>query len=214
LRPARSRNLELGMKWRPRPGVRADVALFRTDTRDELVVATNAGGRASFANAARTRRQGLELELAAPLGEAMSLQLAWTALDATMRQDYLACSGAPCLVPTQRVARGTRLAGAPRSQGRLRWDGWRGEWRGFAELRGVSAITVNDVGSARAPGHALLDLGLTWSATPRLDAFLRLDNALDQVHVGSVITNDGNGRFYEPGAPRTLWLGMDFRPAK
>lgn len=211
LQPARSRNLELGMKWRPRPGLSADVALFRTDTRDELVVATNVGGRASYANAARTRRQGVELELAAPLGDAMSLQLAWTGLDATMRQDYLACAGVPCTVPSQRVARGTRLAGVPRSQGRLRWDGWRGDWRGFAEVRGVSAVNVNDVGSERAPGHGLLDLGLTWSATPRVEAFVRLDNAFDRAHVGSVITNDGNGRFYEPGAPRTLWLGLSLR---
>ena len=214
LQPARSRNLELGMKWRPRAGVSADLALFRIDTRDELVVATNSGGRASYANAARTRRQGVELELAAPLGEAMSLQLAWSGLDATMRQDYLACSGAPCTVPTQRIARGTRLAGVPRSQGRLRWEGWRGDWRGFAEVRGVSAVTVNDAGSDRAAGYGLLDLGVTWSATPRLDAFLRLDNALDRRHAGSVITNDGNGRYYEPGAPRTLWLGMDFRRRK
>ncbi|HEX4854449.1 TonB-dependent receptor [Arenimonas sp.] len=211
LRPARSRNLELGMKWRPRPGFSADLAVFRTATRDELVVATNAGGRASYANAARTRRQGVELEVAAPLGEAMSLQLAWTGLDATMRQDYFACAGAPCTVPTQRIARGTRLAGVPRSQGRLRWDGWRGDWRGFAEVRGVSAVTVNDAGSDRAAGYGLLDLGVTWSATPRLDAFLRLDNALDRRHAGSVITNDGNGRYFEPGAPRTLWLGLDFR---
>jgi len=211
LQPARSRNFELGMKWRPRAAVSAELALFRTDTRDELVVATNAGGRASYANAARTRRQGLELELAAPLGEAMSLQLAWTGLDATMRQDYLACSGAPCTVPTQRIARGTRLAGVPRSQGRLRWEGWRGDWRASGELRGVSAVSVNDAGSESAPGYALFDLGLTWSATPRFDAFARLDNAFDRRHAGSVITNDGNGRFYEPGAPRTLWLGVDFR---
>ncbi|HEU0154060.1 MAG TPA: TonB-dependent receptor [Arenimonas sp.] len=208
LRPARSRSLELGMKWRPRPGLGADLALFRADTRDELVVATNAGGRASFTNAARTRRQGLELALNAALGEAMSLQLGFTRLDARMRQDYLACAGAPCLVPTQWVASGTRLAGVPASQGRLRWEGWRGGMRGFAEVRGLSAVGVNDVGSERAPGYALLDLGLTWAATPRVEAFVRLDNALDRRHVGSVITNDGNGRFYEPGAPRTLWLGL------
>ncbi|GAB2495528.1 TonB-dependent receptor family protein [Arenimonas alkanexedens] len=209
LRPARSRSLELGMKWRPRRGFSADLALFRTETRDELVVATNAGGRASFSNAARTRRDGLELALTAALGESMSLQLAWTQLDARMREDYLACTGAPCFAPTQRVASGSRLAGVPQSQGQLRWDGWRGDWRGFAEVRGLSAVSVNDVGSERAPGYVLLDLGLTWSATPRVEAFLRVDNAFNHRHVGSVISNDGNGRFYEPGAPRTLWLGLD-----
>jgi iron complex outermembrane receptor protein len=211
LRPARSRNLELGMKWRPRDGLRADVALFRSDTRDELVVATNAGGRASFANASRSLRQGVELELEATLGESMSLQFAWTALDASVRETYLACAGAPCTVPNQVIARGTRLAGVPRSMGRLRWDGWRGDWRGFAELRHVSSVTVNDAASETAAGYALFDLGLSREFGDGGQAFLRLDNAFDRRHAGSVIVNDGNGRFFEPGPGRTLWLGVDYR---
>ena len=211
LRPARSRNLELGLKWRPRDGLRADLAVFRSDTRDELVVATNAGGRASYANAGRSLRQGIELELEAAVGEAMSLQFAWTGLDATVRDTYLACAGAPCLVPTQVIARGTRLAGVPRSMGRLRWDGWRGEWRAFAELRHVSSVTVNDAASETAAGHALFDLGVSRGFGDGGLAFVRLDNAFDRRHVGSVIVNDGNGRFYEPGPGRTLWLGLDIR---
>lgn len=211
LRPARSRNGELGMKWRPRDGVRIDLALFRSDTRDELVVATNAGGRASFANAGRSRRQGAELELEAPLGEAMSLQFAWTALDATVREAYLACAGSPCTIPNQAIARGTRLAGVPRSMGRLRWEGGTGAWRGFTELRHVSSVTVNDAASASAAGYALFDLGISRTFGPDGQAFVRLDNAFDRRHVGSVIVNDGNGRFYEPGPGRTLWLGLDYR---
>lgn len=211
LRPARSRNLELGLKWRPRDGLRADVALFRSDTRDELVVATNAGGRASYANAGRSLRQGLELELEAALGESMALQFAWTQLDASVRESYLACAGAPCTVPRQVIARGTPLAGVPRSMGRLRWETWRGDWRGFAEVRHVSSVTVNDAASESAAGHALVDLGLSRGFGAGGQAFLRLDNAFDRRHVGSVIVNDGNGRFYEPGPGRTLWLGVDLR---
>ena len=130
-----------------------------------------------------------------------------------MRRPHRA-RAAPCTAPTQRITRGTRLAGVPRSQGRLRWEGWRGDWRGFLELRGVSAVSVNDVGSEQAAGHGLVDLGLTWAATRRLETFLRLDNAFDRQHAGSVITNDGNGRYYEPGAPRTLWWGVDYRPRR
>jgi iron complex outermembrane receptor protein len=211
LQPARSRNLELGMKWRPRDGLRADLALFHSDTRDELVVATNLGGRASFANAGRSRRQGIELEVDAALGEAMSLQFAWTALDATVREDYLACAGTPCTVPTRTIARGTRLAGVPRTMGRLRWEGWRGPWRGFAETRQVSSVTVDDAASATADGYLLFDLGIVRSFGPGAQVFARLENVFDQRYVGSVIVNDGNGRFYEPGAGRTLWLGLEFQ---
>jgi iron complex outermembrane receptor protein len=211
LRPARSRNAELGMKWRPRDGLRADIALFRSETRDELVVATNAGGRASYANAGRSLRQGIELELEAALGESMSLQFAWTALDASVRETYLACAGAPCTVPTLVIERGTRLAGVPRSMGRLRWDGWRGGWRGFAELRHVSSVTVNDAASETAEGYALFDVGMSHAVGEGGQVFLRLENAFDRRYAGSVIVNDGNGRFYEPGPGRTLWLGVDLR---
>ena len=40
-----------------------------------------------------------------------------------------------------------------------------------------------------------------------LQAFARIDNALDRFHIGSVIVNEGNGRFYEPGAGRTFTVG-------
>ena len=38
-----------------------------------------------------------------------------------------------------------------------------------------------------------------------LQWLVRVDNAANRVHVGSVIVNDANGRFFEPGAPRA-WL--------
>jgi iron complex outermembrane receptor protein len=199
------------MKWRPHDGLRADLALFRSDTRDELVVATNLGGRATFANAGRSRRQGIELEVDAALGESMSLQWAWTSLDATVREDYLACAGTPCTVPTQAIARGTRLAGVPRTMGRLRWEGWGGPWRGFTEARHVSSVTVDDAASQAADGYLLFDLGVSRAIGRGGQVFARLENAFDQRYVGSVIVNDGNGRFYEPGAGRTLWLGLEFR---
>ena len=211
LRPARSRNLELGAKWRPRDGLRADVALFRSDTRDELVVATNAGGRASYANAGRSLRQGVEVELEASLGESATLQFAWTGIDATVRETYLACAGTPCTVPTQRIARGTRLAGVPRSMGQLRWEAGRGDWRRFAQLRHVSSVTVNDAASETAAGYTLFDLGVSRALGDAGLVFVRLENAFDRRHVGSVIVNDGNGRYYEPGPGRTLWLGLDYR---
>jgi len=211
LQPARSRNLELGLKWRPRPGLRADVALFGVDSRDELVVATNAAGRASYANAGRSRRVGAELELAAALRTNLDLRLAWTTLHATVREDYLACAGSPCTMPTQPIAAGTRLAGIPQAQGSLRLD-WQasGRWRHFGGLRGVSSVPVDDAGSQRAPGHALLDLGSRRALGRGGEVFLRLDNALDKRHVGSVIVNDGNRRYFEPGLARTLWLGLDW----
>ena len=38
-----------------------------------------------------------------------------------------------------------------------------------------------------------------------LNTFVRVNNLFDRDYVGSVIVNDGNGRFFEPG-PGTNWL--------
>lgn len=39
--------------------------------------------------------------------------------------------------------------------------------------------------------------------------FLRIDNLTDRVHAGSVIVNEGNGRFFEPGARRSVFVGVE-----
>jgi len=43
-----------------------------------------------------------------------------------------------------------------------------------------------------------------------LRVFARIDNALDRSYVGSVIVNEGNGRFYEPGPRRGFMLGAEW----
>jgi iron complex outermembrane receptor protein len=45
----------------------------------------------------------------------------------------------------------------------------------------------------------------------RLRAFLRVDNVLDQRYIGSVIVNEGNGRFFEPAPGRSWTVGLDAR---
>ena len=52
-----------------------------------------------------------------------------------------------------------------------------------------------------------LALGEDLQAAPgRLQTLARVDNLANRDHVGSVIVNDGNRRFFEPGAPRSLLL--------
>ena len=43
-----------------------------------------------------------------------------------------------------------------------------------------------------------------------LRAFGRIDNLLDRGYIGSVIVNEGNGRFYEPGPGRSFLLGAQW----
>jgi iron complex outermembrane receptor protein len=57
-------------------------------------------------------------------------------------------------------------------------------------------------------------LALRWSRPVKLFAkteaewLVRVDNLLDRHYAGSVIVNEANGRFYEPGAPRSILVGL------
>ncbi|HRP72988.1 MAG TPA: TonB-dependent receptor [Luteimonas sp.] len=209
--PATSRNLELGAKWRSRAGASVEAALFRADTDDELAVARNVGGRSSYRNAGRARRAGAELSAQLPLGEAWSLALAWTWLDAQFRDSFPICTGAGCTDPSVLVPAGARIPGTARQQGFVRLQWQPRDWSFALEASGSDAIVVNDIGSERAPGHvvASIEAARSWRLTQgTLRAFARVDNLFDRGWIGSVIVNEGNGRYYEPGPGRGLLLGL------
>ncbi|MGO1540037.1 MAG: TonB-dependent receptor family protein [Luteimonas sp.] len=217
LQPAVSDNIEAGLKWRGDGGARLEAALFRADTDDELAVVRNVAGRSSYRNVGSARRQGVELSAGLPLGERWDLALAATHLDAEFRSDYLICQGAGCTVPFVPVPAGARIPGVPEQQAfaRLQWRD--GPWSAALEGEAVSSVTVNDLGSESAAGHGLLHLEASRSWTTRAGrwrAFARVDNLLDRDHVGSVIVNEGNGRFYEPGRDRSWLIGLHWTGAR
>jgi iron complex outermembrane receptor protein len=214
LAPAVSRNLELGGKWRNHSGASLDLALFRADTDDELAVASNVGGRSTYRNVGRARRQGAEASFDTPLAAQWNLQLAYTWLRAEFRDAFLICNRAGCTVPDTPVAAGSRIPGVPRQQlfARLHWQGQ--AWSAALEGNGVGDVAVNDNASESAPGYFLLSLeaARSWNlGQGRLRGFMRIDNALDHAYVGSVIVNEGNRRFYEPGPGRGFLIGAEWR---
>ncbi len=107
------------------------------------------------------------------------------------------------------MAAGHRIPGIARGSvyGALTWQPARG-WRFGAEARALSQVAVNDLNTDAAPGHATLaaSAGYQLSLGPwDLGALLRVDNLAGRRYAGSVIVNDGNGRFFEP-APGRNWL--------
>lgn len=210
LRSATSRNVELGGKWRAGNGATLEAALFRADTDDEMAVARNVGGRSSYRNVGKARRQGFELSAGLPLNTHWSFDLAWTWLDASFRDAFALCDSAGCTAANVSVPAGTRIPGTARNQfgANLNWRS--GAWHAALEASGVSDVSVNDQGSARAAGYALLDLsaGYRWAlASGSLSTWARVDNLLDKQYVGSVIVNEGNGRYYEPAPGRGISVG-------
>ncbi len=214
LEPARSRNAELGAKLRFGDAIESNLAIFRADTDDEIAVATNVGGRSSFQNIGSARRQGIEGSLLARLSDRWTLQLAATWLEATFESPFLACTGTPCATPNTPVAAGARIPGVPRSNlnAALVWGGELG-WRASARAETVSSVVVNDIGSESTPAYTVAGLDVGYGFVLRsgtLRTFARVDNLFDRDYVGSVIVNDGNGRFYETGLGRSVMLGAQW----
>jgi iron complex outermembrane receptor protein len=75
----------------------------------------------------------------------------------------------------------------------------------------VGAVSVNDIDSQRAAGYDLVDADVSYTfaltSSARLQLSVRVNNLADRRHIGSVIVNDGNGRYFEPGPARTWMLG-------
>ena len=213
LKAQTSRQAEVGAKWRS-GALQADVALFESRVADEIVIASNAGGRSSFQNAGRTLRRGAELSSRWQLASAWQVALAATWLDATYLDAFKTCAGIPCTAPNLLVPAGSRLPGTQRTSGwaELAWKGvaW-GDWG--LEARGVGRTPVNDVNSDFAGGYGTASL--RWSKAyalgssgRRFELLLRVDNLFDRVYAGSLIVGDANGRFFEAGAPRKAMLAL------
>ena len=78
LQPAKSGNLEVGVKTRMGELGDATLALFETRTEHEIVTLTNVGGRSTYQNAGDTRRRGVEAQWSANLRQNLRAQLALT----------------------------------------------------------------------------------------------------------------------------------------
>ena len=208
LLPAKSDSIEVGAKWR-RDGVAAEVALFDTKTKDEIVVVSNSGGRSAFANAGRTQRRGVELSTRAQLLPGLQWELAANTLEARYRDAFKTCGAPPCLAPAVIVAAGNRLPGVPDRAAwtELKWTHPSGVYAA-AEVKYQGRIFANDVGTEWAKAFTLLGArigvqqqwrGAKWSV------FVRGDNLSGRTYAGTVIVNEANRRYYEPAAGRT-WL--------
>ncbi|HEO0780695.1 TPA: TonB-dependent receptor [Klebsiella pneumoniae] len=202
LKPSTNDTVEIGSKTRIGNGL-FTAALFQTNTDNEIVVDSSSGGRTSYKNAGKTRRQGMELGLNQQFGESWRLKAAWTWLDATYRTNV--CDDASC--------NGNRIPGIARNMGYASF-GYQPEqgWYAGSDIRYMSDIMANDENTAKAPSWTVVGLttGYKWSyGRMDMDLFGRIDNLFDREYVGSVIVNESNGRYYEPAPGRNYGIGLN-----
>ena len=64
-------------------------------------------------------------------------------------------------------------------------------------------------GGAPRAVHPVLQVRPHGGAHARGRVFAGVSNLADRRYIGSVIVNDGNGRYFEPGAGRAFTLGVE-----
>ncbi|EAW6794615.1 TonB-dependent receptor [Salmonella enterica subsp. enterica serovar Enteritidis] len=202
LKPSTNDTVEVGSKTRIGNGL-LTAALFQTDTDDEIVVASSMGGRTTYKNAGKTRRQGAELALDQRFAGDWRVKASWTWLDATYRSNV--CQGQNC--------DGNRMPGIARNMG-FASLGFIPDEGGYAgtDVRYMGDIMANDENTAKAPSYTVVGLNTGYKfnySQLTVDIFGRVDNLFDKEYIGSVIVNESNGRYYEPAPGRNYGVGIN-----
>jgi iron complex outermembrane receptor protein len=212
LQPAKSIHYEVGAKARIAPGSRLNAALFRVDVKDEIVVATNAGGRSTFKNASRTRREGFELAWEGSFAGGFEAALAYTVLNARFKEPFTTVISTPPVTVTVPVD--SRLPGVPLQSlyGEIIWRHAPVGFHAGAEVRHSGKVYVNDPNTEAASAYTVWNLragfeqrGRNW----RVAEFVRVNNIADRQYIGSVIVAEANNRFYEPAPDRNWMVGVN-----
>ncbi len=220
LQPASSRHVEFGIKGsigsgggNVRDSTQLRAAVFRIDTKNEIVTNASSGGRSDFRNAANTRRDGVELSVEHMLPSGFESSLAYTWLNPRFRQAFSAGS------PPVLVAADNLLPGVARSVLTVELI-WRDPSSGFhtaIEYRAATKIYVNDANSDAAAGYGVANIRAGFQqqfSTARfghwrLSEFVRVDNVTDRRYIGSVIVAEARGRYFEPASGRNVMVGLN-----
>ena len=233
-----STTLEAGMRWQITPQQRVELAVFRTDNRDDILFrsVSVAGQLGYFANFSRTRNQGLDLLTTGRAG-AVDYSLGYSLLAATYQADGVLRQGARNV----RVTPGTRIAGLPRHtlKASLDWRAAAGVSLG-ADLQALSrrvssgnedGLIADPVageapqrGDLSVPGYAVVNLRASYQPTADWELTLKVNNLLDRDHEsfgalgatrfnanGSYRGSERDALFVAPGAPRSVFVGARYR---
>jgi outer membrane receptor protein involved in Fe transport len=188
------RQTEVGMQWKPRPGISLDVAAYRLTSSDEI--RTVAPG--VYENYGETRRTGVEISALWAVRRDLDLSLTYGSANAEVT-----ASANPALV-------GKRVAAVPRhaTTASAAWSPL-ANWTGTVTWRRVGSYAVNADNSIGYGGYNTVDLGLTWRAQP-YQVYATVANVNDKVYA-STASLIGGTPLFAPGAPRTLKVGVQMQ---
>ncbi len=228
LKPAKSRQYEVGAKWMLGDNTLINASLFRINTDDEIVIQQSTGGRAVYQNVKGSERKGFELSLDSKFDNGLGSYLAYTYLDAEFTSDFTTCKPFSGLQTRCDPNSAVTIISGGNSGGELIKSGadipgtfkqtlygevsWKYEPLGFSTALEARANSKTNVAFKSAYGKADGYAVAAWRggfmqkvSNWKLSEFVRIENLFDKDYVGSVRVGDLNGRYYEP-APGRGWL--------
>lgn len=225
LKPSISRQYEIGAKAFVGDNTLVNLALFKIETDDEIVVATSQGGRTTYRNVPSSERKGLELSLDSKLPNYFGVYLSYSLLDAEFDKSFNACKtplagpGNTCrfnnAADFERIASGSKIPGTYRYNlyGEVSWKHPATGFNTALEMRKNSDTNVSfNSADGKADGYTVFNWrgGFTQQFSDwKFSEFVRIENITDKKYVGSVRVADGNQRFYEAAPQRNWLLGLN-----
>ena len=205
LKPSKSDNYELGLKSSNTLGD-FNLATFYIETKDDIVAAESLGGRATFRNADKTLRKGIEFAWNKKLWKDIAVNASYAYLDATFD------SKVPAAGKVAEIPEGNAIPGIAKNQAfiGLVWQPEQGFYAGL-DTQFMDKVYVNDINSDAAASYTVASIytGYAWKrADWGINGFARVDNLFDKNYAGSVIVNEGSSRFFEPADGRNWSAGL------
>jgi iron complex outermembrane receptor protein len=204
--PSKSKNYEIGLKAFVTSNTRVNLALFKVDTKNEIIVVDNKLSQNQYDSTANTERKGIEISLDSRLPYNFNFYQTYTYLDSEFKNSFTNTVGGF-------VAAGNRLSGVYKNTAytELSW-----KYPAFNFSSAIENIYYSDVngydsnaGDRKAEAFSIVNLRASlkqsynnWS----FSEFVRADNIFDEKYVGNVRVN--NSATFEPGAPRNYTVGI------
>ena len=209
LKPSTSENYEIGTKFFIGEQAHANIAIFKTNTYNELVSNASTSAYTSYTNAGKTQRKGLEASLESALPNNFNIYGSYTYLDAEFKTPFTTTYNS---TPSY-ILSGNRISGTYKEQlyGEL---SWRYPQLGFStsfETRSNSKVFANDSNTVSVAGYTIFNVRAGfeqkiqgWKTTE----YLRVENLTDKDYIGSIKNNENTGRYFEPSAGRNYLIGV------
>ncbi|ESK37699.1 hypothetical protein P256_02132 [Acinetobacter nectaris CIP 110549] len=210
LQPSTSDNYEVGLKADNQFGIFA-LTGFLSQTKNDIVSAGTSNGRATFRNADKTLRQGIEASWSKKLWRDLTAQASYSYLDATFDASVPEIRKNNRLIANS-IQKGSYIPGVAKNQA-FASLGWRPEvgFHAGVDVRYMDKIYIDDQNTDAAPSYTItaIDVGYAYKYKDwSVNTYACVDNLFNRNYIGSVIVNESNGNYFEPADKRNWSAGL------